>query len=89
MSSSDYIAHAHLALHESPFIADCICNGCLRLEVLDKQTRTGCTERYYCKHAQHGYFDPRKVDDCKMAIHSTEGICKSPGRGIILDAYGC
>ena len=89
MSSSDYIAHAHLALHESPFIADCICNGCLRLEVLDKQTRQGCSERYYCKRVHHGYFDPHKVDDCEMAIHSTEGICKSPGRGIIIDAYGC
>ena len=75
------------ALHTSPRIAGLKCNGCLRMEVLEKQTRYGNRERYYCKHVHHGYFDPRTVDDCASALYSTDGICKPPSKNIRLDSY--
>lgn len=75
------------ARHDSPRITGLTCNGCLRLEVLEKQTRYGNRERYYCKRVHHGYFNPTTVDDCKHALYSTDGICKPYGFQIRLDSY--
>lgn len=50
--------------HESDAIAGCVCNGCLRLEVLVERTHARLREKYYCQPVMHGYFDPRAVDTC-------------------------
>lgn len=55
-------------LHESPRIKDRICNGCLRLEVLERRTGRDVKEMYYCKHRFHGYFDPKRVRKCADRI---------------------
>lgn len=75
------------ARHDSPRLVGLTCNGCLRLEVLERQMRCGSKELYYCKRVHHGYFDPRTVDDCEHALYSIDGVCKSYGFQIRLDSY--
>lgn len=82
---NDFAERIPFALHESELIADCLCNGCLRLEVLTKRRGRDETEHYYCKKAKHGYFDPRKVKECKNALYDSSGICKRGKWAIRLD----
>lgn len=75
------------ARHESPRLVGLACNGCLRLEVLEKQTRYGNRERYYCKRVHHGYFNPCMVGECEHALYDTKGICNPQSKNIRLDSY--
>lgn len=51
-------------VHESPKIADTLCNNCLCLEVLTEKRKRGQREKYYCAK-KRCYVLPKAIKDCK------------------------
>lgn len=66
--SDEKFCHDHYVSHTSDLIADTVCDGCLRLEVLNVKRRGRPAEKYYCRDVQRACFDPRAVDNCESRI---------------------